>query len=209
MRHGSIPSRTVERLVLYKRLLTDSRERGVKNLFSHQLAVLAHNTAAQVRRDIMTIGYEGSPHQGYSIEDLIGRIDSILEGTGQRSAVLIGVGALGRALLSFFTTRSQGITITAAFDSDETRTGRVICGCRCFPAAEFAERLAENSAQVGIIAVPEADAQKAADLMIASGIRAILNFAPVPLKTPDDVCVERMDISGALEKLAYFAEHGK
>ena len=63
----NIPARTIERMVLYKRLLSDLLSKGQKTLFSHQLAALAHNTPAQVRRDIMTIGHEGSPHMGFDM----------------------------------------------------------------------------------------------------------------------------------------------
>ena len=40
--------------------------------------------------------------------------------------------------------------------------------------------------------------------MTGAGIRGILNFAPVPLKVPENVYVDRIDIASALEKVAYF-----
>lgn len=122
----NIPARTIERMVLYKRLLSDLLSKGQKTLFSHQLAALAHNTPAQVRRDIMTIGHEGSPHKGYDIASLISRITVILDGSKDRSIALVGVGNLGRAILSYFTYRHPGLTIVAAFDTDESKVDRVI-----------------------------------------------------------------------------------
>ncbi len=205
----NIPARTIERMVLYKRLLSDLLSKGQKTLFSHQLAALAHNTPAQVRRDIMTIGHEGSPHKGYDIASLISRITVILDGSKDRSIALVGVGNLGRAILSYFTYRHPGLTIVAAFDTDESKVDRVISGCRCYHTRDFESKVKELDINVGIITVPAGQAQAVADMMVAAGIKGVLNFAPVPLRVPDSVCADRIDIASSLEKLAYFADHLK
>jgi redox-sensing transcriptional repressor len=201
-----IPARTIERLVLYKRLLADLLEKGQRTLFSHQLAEMAHNTPAQVRRDLMTIGQGGSPRRGYEIPELIRRIAEILDGSKERRIALVGVGNLGRAILSYFTYRHPGLTIVAAFDSDESKVERVISGCRCYNISDFDLKVKELSINVGIITVPAAQAQQVAEMMVAAGIKGILNFAPVPLKVPEGVYAERIDIASSLEKLAYFAD---
>ena len=200
----NIPARTIERMVLYKRLLSDLLSKGQKTLFSHQLAALAHNTPAQVRRDIMTIGHEGSPHKGYDIASLISRITVILDGSKDRSIALVGVGNLGRAILSYFTYRHPGLTIVAAFDTDESKVDRVISGCRCYHMNQLDDLVHEMKISLGIITVPAIAAQEVADRMTGAGIRGILNFAPVPLKVPENVYVDRIDIASALEKVAYF-----
>lgn len=202
----TIPARTIERLVLYKRLLADLLSKGQRTLFSHQLAAMAHNTPAQVRRDLMTIGQGGSPRRGYDIAELIKRISDILDGSKERRIALVGVGNLGRAILSYFTYRHPGLSIVAAFDVDEGKTDRVISGCRCYHIKDFDAKVKELGASVGIITVPAAMAQQVADMMAASGIKGILNFAPVPLKTPDGIVADRIDIASSLEKLAYFAD---
>ena len=159
----NIPARTIERMVLYKRLLSDLLSKGQKTLFSHQLAALAHNTPAQVRRDIMTIGHEGSPHKGYDIASLITRITVILDGSKDRSIALVGVGNLGRAILSYFTYRHPGLTIVAAFDTDDSKVDRVISGCRCYHIRDFEQKVKELDINVGIITVPAGQAQAVAD----------------------------------------------
>lgn len=201
-----IPARTIERLVLYKRLLSDLLAKGQRTLFSHQLAAMAHNTPAQVRRDLMTIGQGGSPRRGYDIPELIRRISEILDGSKERRIALVGVGNLGRAILSYFTYRHPGLTIVAAFDSDDAKADRVISGCRCYNMRDFESKVRDLGANVGIITVPATQAQHVADIMIASGIKGILNFAPVPLKVPEGVFADRIDIASSLEKLAYFAD---
>ena len=203
-----IPARTIERMVLYKRLLTDLKSKGTHTLFSHQLAALAHNTSTQVRRDLMEIGHSGSPRKGYDVAELISNISEILDGSKERIIALVGVGNLGRAILSYFTYSHPGLTIAAAFDTDESKVDRVIAGCRCYHMSQFDEKVREMGINLGIITVPAGNAQYVADRMTEANIRGILNFAPVPLKVPDGVFVDRIDIASALEKLAYFAGLG-
>ena len=83
-----IPARSIERMVLYKRLLIDLKSKGIHTLFSHQLAALAHNTSTQVRRDLMEIGHSGSPRKGYDITELISNISGILDGSKERIIAL-------------------------------------------------------------------------------------------------------------------------
>ena len=199
-----IPARTIERMVLYKRILGDLQGKGVSMLFTHQLADLAHNTSTQVRRDLMEIGYSGSPRKGYNVAELISAISQILDGSRERIIALVGVGNLGRAILSYFTYKHPGLTIAAAFDTDERRINHVVSGCRCYHLDRFEELVREKQINMGIITVPALAAQSVADRMTAAGIRGILNFAPVPLTVPEGVFVDRIDIASALEKLAYF-----
>ena len=130
----------------------------------------------------------------------------ILDGSKERIIALVGVGNLGRAILSYFTYSHPGLTIAAAFDTDENKVDRVISGCRCFHMSQFESKIAEMNINLGIITVPATQAQFVADRMIAANIKGILNFAPVPLKVPEGVFVDRIDIASSLEKLAYFAD---
>jgi redox-sensing transcriptional repressor len=108
--------------------------------------------------------------------------------------------------LSYFSFQHPGLSIVAAFDSDENKTNRVIAGCRCFHVRDLSEKVKELGATIGVVTVPAQHAQEAADMMVEAGIKGILNFAPVPLKLPEDVFNDRIDISMALEKIAYFAD---
>lgn len=199
-----IPAKTIERIVLYKHFLTEMKSKGVHTLFSHQLAELAHNTPTQVRRDLMAIGHIGAQRRGYDVAKMINHISHVLNGSKERIIALVGVGNLGRAILSYFTYRHPGLTIAAAFDADESKVDRVIAGCRCYQLDQLADKVRELKITLGIITVPASAAQQVADAMTAAGIRGILNFAPVPLRVPDGVFVDRMDIASALEKLTYF-----
>ncbi|MBE3123868.1 MAG: redox-sensing transcriptional repressor Rex [Acidobacteria bacterium] len=199
------PERTVGRLSLYRRLLRTESEKGLRHIFSHQLAVLAGVTAAQIRRDLMCIGYQGSPRLGYDVQQLGESIESYLSPGGDQRLALVGVGNLGRAVLAYFARRHRRLSIVAAFDSDAAQIGRVINGCRCYAMEDLADVVRREDIAAAIIAVPAAQAQAVADAVTTAGVTGILNFAPVSLRVSRNVYVEHNDLTVAIEKVAYFA----
>jgi redox-sensing transcriptional repressor len=204
-----IPSRTVERLIVYRRLLAARDDGSSRHIYSHELAGMARVSAVQVRRDLMEAGFSGSPSRGYEVDELLGRIDRILDAPEGMRAVLVGVGNIGRALLSFLAGRGLKIEVVAAFDSDAAKIGRVISGCRVYDMQTLPERSLALGARLGVIAVPGPQAQAVADALVEAGVTGILNFAPVPLLVRAGVHVEQVDIMRALEKVAHFAKQEK
>lgn len=200
-----IPDRTIARLITYRRVLGPLTPDATQSVYSHELASMAGVSAAQVRRDIMTLGYTGSPTRGYDVRDLMDSISHCLDAPEGQQAALVGVGNLGRAILAFFGGRNPNITISAAFDSDTSKTGRVIHGCRCYHMDDMPSVIESQGIELAAVAVPAATAQDVADRLVRSGIQGILNFAPAALRVPPDVYVEHMDISVSMEKVAYFA----
>ncbi|MHB9027947.1 MAG: redox-sensing transcriptional repressor Rex [Candidatus Latescibacterota bacterium] len=200
-----IPDKTIGRLSLYRRLLNRLIGEGVRSVYSHQLASLARVTPAQVRRDIMSIGYSGNPNRGYDILELVESIGQSLDDPEGQRAALVGVGNLGRAILTYFAGRRPKLTIVAAFDSDPRKCDRVIQGCRCHRIERLADVVSELGIDIGAITVPAGEAQRVADLMVRAGIRGILNYAPVRLQTPNNVYVEDIDMTMSMEKVAYYA----
>ncbi len=199
------PERTVGRLSLYRRLLQAEQDRGVTNVFSHQLASLAGVTAAQIRRDLTHVGYTGSPRLGYSVGELKDAIEAYLTPAGEERLALVGVGNLGRALLDHFSGRHRRLSIEAAFDKNPEKAGRVILGCRCYPMDELEEVLRREGIVAAIIAVPTDQAQDVADALMLAGVTGILNFAPISLRTRRGVYLESNDLTMAIEKVAFFA----
>ena len=200
-----VSAKTVGRLSLYRRLLARLQSEGTKNVYSHELATIAGCTAAQLRRDIMAIGYSGNPIHGYDVEQLIESIGRFLDARETIGVALVGVGNLGRAILHYFAGRRPKLAIVAAFDSDPQKAGRVIHDCRCYDVAEMPRIIGEKGIALAIITVPGDQAQRVADILIMAGVRGILNFAPAPLRTPKWVYVEDLDMTTSLEKVAYFA----
>jgi redox-sensing transcriptional repressor len=201
----TVSDKTIGRLSLYRRLLNGLVSDGIANVFSHQLAAMAGGTAAQVRRDMMAVGYSGSPKRGYDVRELIGSIATFLDAPQGQGVALVGIGNLGRAILTYFSGRRPNLSMVAAFDSDPYKVNRVIHGCRCYPMSELAAIVGRLEIRTAIIAVPATEAQSVAERLIRAGIRGILNFAPVRLHVLGGVYVEDIDMTTSLEKVAYFA----
>lgn len=197
--------KSIERLSMYRRLLQAAKGGGTTSVYSYNLADMIGGTAAQVRRDLMEIGYAGNPKTGYDVDDLIKCIGDFLDDPEGERIALVGVGNLGRALLDYFASQHPKLKIVAAFDNDPQKTGRVINGCRCYPIEGAAETIAERGIRVAIMAVPVAVAQAVSEQLVKSGIRGFLNFAPEPLHVPPRVSVENIDMTMALEKTAFLA----
>jgi redox-sensing transcriptional repressor len=200
-----IPDKTIGRLSLYRRLLNRLHSEGTRFVYSHQLAALARVTPAQVRRDIMSIGYSGNPNRGYDVLELTESIGQSLDDPQGQKVALVGVGNLGRAILNYFSGRRPRLAIVAAFDNDLRKCDRVVQGCRCYNIEQLPEIVREQGITVGAIAVPATEAQQVSNILVQVGIRGILNFAPVRLHAPANVYVEDFDMTTALEKVAYFA----
>lgn len=166
---------------------------------------MAGATAAQVRHDVMSIGYSGTPTQGYEVEKLIESIGEFLDTPLSRNIALMGVGNLGRAILSDFAVRRPTLKIVAAFDVEPDRVNRVIHGCRCHSLEELQQIIWTQQIAIAIIAVPASEAQPIADTLCEAGICGMLNFAPVRLQVPQGVFVDDVNITIALEKVSYFA----
>jgi redox-sensing transcriptional repressor len=202
---ASVPTRTIGRLSLYRRLLGNLIADGVEHVYSHQLATMGGVTAAQVRRDMMSVGYSGSPKRGYEVTALAGSIGNFLDASHSEPVALVGVGNLGRAIMAYFAGRRPRLTITAAFDSDPYKLNRVILGCRCHALSEAGAVIGQLGIMTAIVTVPASAAQDVADQLVRAGIRGILNFAPIRLRVRPGVYVEDIDMTMSLEKVAYFA----
>jgi redox-sensing transcriptional repressor len=200
-----IPVNTIGRLSLYRRLLLDLAAAGMLRLYSHQLAALAIASPAQVRRDLMTIGFTGSPRRGYVIQDLVEAIGTVLARSVETSVALVGVGNLGRAILAYFANRQPWMRFVACFDNDPEKINRVIHGSRVYSIDEAEVVLAREGIRAAVVAVPAADAQAVADRLVLAGVRSFLNFAPVRLRVPTGVFVDDMDMATALDRVAYYA----
>jgi redox-sensing transcriptional repressor len=201
-RNSRVSLRTVERLSLYRRALIAS-DRNAATVFSHDLARMCGSTAAQVRRDLMSVGAVGSPSRGYDVVELRRTIDAFLGASVPQPIAVVGVGNLGRALIDYIRRHHDGLKISVAFDEDPGKAGRVVNGVRCYSVADLPRVVAEQQIRIAILAIPEAGAQAMADLLVSSSVRGILNFTPVSLRVAAGIQVVDVDITVALEKLVF------
>ncbi len=201
-----LPERTVERLSEYRRSLLQCLEEGKTHIFSHELAELHHNTAVQVRRDIMFIGYTSMQRKGYDVRELINVIGDILDSEQGLNVAVIGVGNLGRAITTYFIGKRSKLNIIATFDVDTTKIDRVISGVKCYPLSRLKEIVEKEDISIAIMTVPADSASEVSTQLVDSGIKGVLNFTTVPLQVAPDVYMDEYDMITSLEKVAYFVK---
>lgn len=199
-----VSQKTIERLIVYRSLLEKLITEHEEYVYSKALATLTGNTAAQVRRDLMSIGFSGNPKYGYDVKGLCQQIKTFLEPKDGIAMALIGVGNLGRAILGYFSTMRPTFRLVAAFDTDENKIGRVISGCRCHHLRDLPNVLTKTPADLGVITVPGSNAQRVADMLIENGVPGLVNFSPEPIKVPTTVHLETINMTLLFEKAAYF-----
>jgi redox-sensing transcriptional repressor len=201
----AVPYRTIGRLTLYWRILRDLASEGENNIYSYDLAAKSRVTAAQVRRDLMVVGYSGTPAKGYDVKKLRDHIEAFVFPAEEQRAIIAGVGNIGRALLKFFVGRRPTLKIVASLETNPDKFGRLIHGCPCYSIETAASIIREQCITVGIIAVPDKEAQFVSDVFVDAGIRGILNFARTALHVPSGVYVEDIDLAMSMDRVAYFA----
>ena len=198
---------TIHRLSLYARLLETLESEGVNVVSSSELSEQINLSATQIRRDLACFGQFGKRGIGYEVTALRRAINKILGVHVRRKVALIGVGNLGSALLGYRVLREHNFEIVAAFDSDAQKWNKVVNGIPIQSIDLLSQTVQSKQIEIGIIAVPPHAAQRALDLLVSAGVKAILNFAPAPLAAPYNIKLRNVDLSIELEGLSYFLQH--
>ncbi len=203
-----ISGKKIERIINYRRVLIRLGKRmGKSHVFSHQLATCSGASSAQVRRDLMEIGYTGSPAHGYEIKGLLISIGNFIDPIEKEGIALIGLGNLGHAIIDHFNGQSSKLEIVSVFDKNPDKVDRVVAGCRSYHVKDLKEIIIEKNIKTAVISVPYPEAQNIADILIEAGVKGILNYAPIILNVPIGIYVENRDMISALEKVFYFAKN--
>lgn len=200
-----IPDATVARLPVYHRVLQGFAERGVVTVSSEDLASACQVSSAKLRKDLSYLGSFGTRGVGYDVEYLSYQISRSLGVAQPWNVVIVGMGNLGQALMSYGGFVSRGFAITALADTDPRLVGTsvLVQGKRIEIKSALLLTTIARGAHIGVIAVPAEAAQLVCDDLVAAGIRSILNFAPVVLTVPSDVEVRKVDLAVELQILAF------
>jgi redox-sensing transcriptional repressor len=201
-----IPRKTIYRLSIYLRCLARLRENGIGTVSSEALARAAGVKPTQLRKDLAYFGTFGTRGLGYDVADLSKKIADELGTSRLQPVILVGVGHLGLALLSYRGFGKEGFEIVAGFDADPRRQRdkkirQPILGMNKLP-----DFVRQNGTRMAILTVPAAAAQEVANQLVAAGITGILNFAPIPLSVPEEVMVNNVNLAIELENLSYFIQ---
>jgi redox-sensing transcriptional repressor len=175
---------------------------GAANISATMIAEALRLNDVQVRKDLALVSDGGRPKIGYNIEVLTSDIEHCLGYDNVDSAVLIGAGNLGRALLAHEGFSAFGLDIIAAFDIDENIIGTTVHGKQVLPVNKVNSLCSRMKIKIGIITVRAEAAQSVCDLLVESGVLAIWNFAPVHLKVPEKVLVQNENMASSLAILS-------
>ena len=206
---AKVPSVTVPRLALYLRKLRELRARGTERVSSRDLADMIGLNAAQIRKDFSYFGEFGTRGVGYEVDRLVEEITRTLGLHHAWSVIIVGAGLLGTALARYRGFSEQGFRLVGMFDSSAA-----VIGAKYGPGDEdkvrsisdLEEFLTGEGVDIALVTVPASEAQSTVDRLAATGIKAILSFAPVRVHAPEDVLVREVDLSSELMFLSFYLD---
>ena len=202
MQQSAISMATLGRLPRYLQYLRSLPQKEGATVSASVIARALSLGEVQVRKDLASVSGAGRPKIGYITADLIDELERCLGAHQMTSAVLVGAGKLGRALLEFNGFEEYGVQIAAAFDSNEQTLRHSKHTKEILPIHELASFCETNHIQLGIITVGQGSAQWVCDRMVASGIRAIWNFAPCQLDVPEGILLKQENLALSLAHLS-------
>ncbi len=193
-RHPYVPEPAIGRLPWYLACVSKMRADGVEyassTAISHQLNV----DASQIAKDLSYLNIKGKTRIGYDVARLEEGLNDFLGFHRCHRAVMMGVGSLGRALITDSGLSRYGLDIVAGFDIDPDVTGTDINGIPVYDISRLTDMRSELGAEIAIIAVPASEAPEVARLCIESGIKALWNFTPFHIKASPDITIQNTSI---------------
>lgn len=204
MKKGRVSNAVIRRLPRYYGQLNALYQVGVVRISSSALGKSMNLTASQIRQDLSCFGEFGQQGYGYNVESLRNEIAEILGMHLSHTAIILGAGNLGRALIHNFQFSQNGFQLTAAFDTDPTIVGNRIAGVPVYSIDTLEEFLAQHPTDVGVLTVPQTVALSTAQRLVAGGIKGLWNFTNIELGLRDQqVVVENVHFADSLLALSY------
>ena len=205
MKRVKVSNNVIRRLPRYLRKLDELAAGGVDKISSRQLGEELGLTSSQVRQDFNCFGEFGQQGYGYNVSALRAQIAGILGMDRQYSAILIGVGNIGRALMENFCFSDWGVKLAAAFDIKPALIGTEYRGVPIHAMEELESYLQKNKVDIAVLTVPKTVAISVTETLTENGVDAIWNFTNVELTKPNsDTIVENIHFSDSLLSLCYF-----
>ncbi len=197
----NISVQTIRRLPQYLRIFYKLHGYGRDLVSSTVLSKQTHLLPIVVKKDLQSVGAPSKLRAGFKVAGCIEVIEQFLGWNNLNKAFLIGVGHLGEALLGFTGFKNHGLEIVCAFDTAPDKVSQTIHGVPVYHTAQIATIITQENLKIAILTVPAYSAQGIADTLVAAGIKAIWNFAPIRLQVPEGVIVQQEDISSGLAEL--------
>jgi len=202
-----IPRATLKRLPLYYRFVNTLKSKGIDRVNSKTISEGLNIDSATIRRDFSYFGELGKKGYGYNIDSLLHFFKNEISENDEIKIAIVGVGNLGKALLTYNFSIHDEMTITEAFDIRDDVIGTQIGNVVVSPFSKITDVLKQEQIDVVILTTPENAAQQVADTLVGAGIKGILNFTPTRVYTPSDVQVHHIDLGIELQSLLFFMKN--
>jgi redox-sensing transcriptional repressor len=199
-----VPDIVVGRLPLYLRALSFLTAEGRQVTSSQELGQKLGISAAQIRKDLSHFGEFGKQGTGYDIKYLSEQLQRILQVTEEREVALVGAGDLGHALVHYGGFTGKGFHISLVFDNNPQKIGLRLGSFEILDSESIETIIADRGIEIAIVAVPASSAQDVVDALVRAGVKAILNYAPITVKVPEDIWVQYIDPVIHLQHMAYY-----
>ena len=203
-RNKSVPDIVIGRLPIYLRALSHLLAEGKRITASKDLAERLGISSAQIRKDLSHFGEFGKQGMGYDIIYLQEQLKAILQVDRQWDMVLVGAGDLGHAVTHYAGFEGRGFRITCVFDNDPQKIGRRMGQFEICDVAQLTETVRRDGIKIAVVAVPAGAAQFVVDDLVAGGVKAILNYAPITVMAPPDVRIQYIDPVIHLQHMTYY-----
>ena len=171
---------------------------------SHELGELLQVTPAQIRKDLSYFGRFGKQGLGYSVDHLLVELKEIIGLDKSWNVGLVGVGRLGRAILSYPGFAPEGFQIVAAFDANSRMIGRTVGNLKVRSMDELDEAVTGLNIHIGVVAVPSQHAQGVIDRLTECGVRAVLNYAPISAQSGKGIKIRNLDPVLSLQTMTFY-----
>jgi len=191
------------RLSRYRNALINLKLLNFNRVFSDNLADAVGVTSDQVRKDFSIFGLAGNRRGGYLVDDLAAEMDKILGKDKIQKFIVVGIGNIGRALLNYPGFEKNGIKILAGFDVDHSKHAPT-AEIPVLPMDKVKDFISQNHIQFAIICTPSLATPQVADILLSSGIKGILNFAPIHIREREGCMIENINLVTELENIIYF-----
>jgi len=193
----------ISRVLKYNNALVKLKSLGLNKVFSDNIGEATGIAASQVRKDFAAMKVAGNKRGGYTMDELLAKMDTMLGKGNEKKVVVVGCGHIGQALINYKSFQMGEIKIVAGFEVDKSKVDRT-AAIPIFPLEEMPAYIKKNNIQVAIIAVPDNSASEVHDLLKDAGINGILNFARVHLKETEHCIINTINIELKIENLFYF-----
>lgn len=204
MKKMKVSIAVIKRLPKYYRYLGMIEEKGIIRISSQELSSITGLTASQIRQDLNHFGGFGQQGYGYNVKELKNEIEKIIGIKQEYSAILIGAGNLGHAIVNYEGFKNNGFNIVAVFDTKNELIGKKLAGVPVYSIDKLEAFIEKNNVTIGVLTLPKNFAQQIADRLVHAGVKGLWNFAPIDLVLPDEIVLEDVHLDESLYTLTYY-----